>query len=49
MTRWIFEFEDGQRVTYDADTLAEAMALRYADHGDRSWTIVFTHEETVWR
>lgn len=37
---YTFQFEDGSKVVYEADTLDEAMQLRARDYGSQPWSLV---------
>lgn len=37
---YTFEFQDGSRVSYEAETLREAMEMRNKEFGERPWTLV---------
>lgn len=40
--QYTFEFEDGSKVSYDAESLNEAIQMKNKEHGNRSWTINFS-------
>lgn len=37
---YTFQFEDGSKATYTADTLDAALTMRYLEYGNTQWTLI---------